>query len=423
MLPGYITKIEGHGVLNIHFKECKARLEVTEGERLFEAVLLGQAATRAPFITSRICGVCPTAHNLASIKAVENALGIKISPIDAELRNLLLAGQIIFSHLLHLFFLVLPDYYQVSSALEIAEKFPAEYHIALNLKRLSDQLLAAIGGRPIHPTLTTVGGFLKYPQKGSLVTLREEIDQVTDEAEDFVKIFAQIQIPQTERQIEYLAMDIGQYQLYDGDIVSTSGKKFTPFSYKSHIKEKVKDYSTAKFGYLSNDGGFLVGALARLTIHKSNKLNPQAKRLFQKYFQEEFSPAKHNPFNNILAQAIELMHFLEEAGKIIDKLLATDIRVVPAKINIPKLSKPNWGIGAVEAPRGTLYHAYEINPDGKIVNADIVTPTVQNLTSIEEDAENLLRTLQLDKKSPNICVRELEMLIRAYDPCITCSVH
>src|SRR3990167_9081841 len=186
MLPEYVTKIEGHGVLNIHFKECRARLEISEGERLFEAVLLGQDATRAPFITSRICGVCPTAHNLASIKAIENALSIKPDPITVELRELMLSGQIIFSHLLHLFFLVLPDYYQVASALKIAKKFPAEYHLALNLKRLSDKLLTTIGGRPIHPTTTMIGGFLKLPDKGELITLKDDIEDVLDEAQDLI---------------------------------------------------------------------------------------------------------------------------------------------------------------------------------------------------------------------------------------------
>lgn len=422
MLPEYITKIEGHGVLNIHFKECKARLEVSEGERLFEAVLLGQDASKAPFITSRICGVCPTAHNLASIKAVENGLGIEIDETTAELRNLMLSGQIIFSHLLHLFFLVLPDYYQVPSALDIAQKFPAEYHIALNLKRLSDKLLTVIGGRPIHPTLTTVGGFLKYPAKGDLITLREDIDEVIDEAQDFVKIFGKISLPHVERSAEYLALDNGRYELYEGDVRSSKGMKFSPLDYKSHIKEKVKDYSTAKFGSLSNDDSFIVGALARITLHGYDKLNPKARALFKEIAKTEFSAKEHNPFNNIFSQAIELMHFLEESAKIIDRLLSNISEQAP-KITISKPSKLTWGIGAVEAPRGTLYHAYEINTDGKISNADIVTPTVQNLTSVEEDAENLLKTLQLDQKSQNICVKELEMLIRAYDPCITCSVH
>lgn len=423
MLPEYITKIEGHGILNIHFKECRARLEVTEGERLFEAVLLGQDAGQAPFITSRICGVCPTAHNLASIKAIENGLNIQISDTAKQLRELMLGGQIIFSHLLHLFFLVLPDYYQVSSALEIAEKFPAEYHLSLNLKRFSDHLLTVIGGRPIHPTLTAVGGFLKYPNKSDLLNLREEIDAVLDEAEDFVKIFAQvITLPQIERESQYLALASGAYTLYDGQVRSSKNLVFAPTEYKSHIKEEVKDYSTAKFGYLG-ESDFLVGALARLALQTHRKLNPKARRLFALYLKEDFTPQKHNPFNNIPAQAIELLHFLEEAAKIIDNLLSSKIETLPTKPDLPKPPRPVWGIGAVEAPRGTLYHAYEIGADGKIINTDIVTPTVQNLTSVEKDAENLLRVLKLDRGTQKVCVQQLEMLIRAYDPCITCSVH
>lgn len=417
-LPEYITKIEGHGILKIHFKECRARLEVEEGERLFEAVLLSQDAARAPFITSRICGVCPTAHNIASIKAVENALDIKVSPVDVELRKLMLSGQIIFSHLLHLFFLVLPDYYQVPSAIEMAEKFPAEYHIALNLKRLSDKLLTIVGGRPIHPTTTTVGGFLKYPQKGELITLKDEIENVLDEAADFVKIFGQISYPRIQRQSEYLCLSNNyEYTVYDGPIISSMGDRFEASDYKKEIKETIKDYSTAKFGSHKNRP-VNVGALSRLALMKE-KLNSKAKEL-----SINFNPnaATNNPFDNIKAQSIEIMHFLEESAKIIDKLLDS-IPETPPKINILKPSRATWGIAAIEAPRGTLYHAYEIDTNGKIINADIVTPTVQNLTSIEADAEALLHALKLDQKDQKVCVQELEMLIRAYDPCITCSVH
>lgn len=417
-LPEYVTKIEGHGVLRIHFKECKARLEVTEGERLFEAVLLGQDATRAPFITSRICGVCPTAHNLASIFAVENALNIQVDELTMDLRKLMLSGQVVFSHLLHLFFLVLPDYYNVPSALALADKFPAEYHLALNLKRLSDHLLTVVGGRPIHPTTTTVGGFIKYPAKGDLVTLQNEIADVLDEAEDFVKIFMEIKYPEYRRQSEYLCLKNDEYDLLGNFIISSSGSQFEPKNYRQEIKETVKDYSTAKFG-THQTKPFNVGAIARVSM-LHDKLNPKAKVLASDFRPD---PQKHNNFENIKAQAIELMHFLEEASIIIDQLLNMEIPEKPSPIQLPKLMQPTWGVGAVEAPRGTLYHAYEIDPNGKIVNADIVTPTVQNLTSVEADAEALLKALQLDQKEHNVCVIELEKLIRAYDPCITCSVH
>ncbi len=417
-LPDYITKIEGHGVLNIHFKECKARLEVTEGERLFEAVLLGQNATRAPFITSRICGVCPTAHNLASITAVEDALKINPDETIIILRKLMLSGQVVFSHLLHLFFLVLPDYYHVPSALDLANKFPSEYHLALNLKRLSDHLLTVVGGRPIHPTTSTVGGFVKYPDKGDLVTLRNEITDVLDEAADFVKIFMEIKYPEYRRQSEYLSLKNDNYDLLGNTVISSSGSQFEPKNYREEIKETIKEYSTAKFGS-HQEKPFNVGAIARVSLFY-DQLNPKAKALAGNFRPD---PQNHNNFENIKAQAIELMHFLEEAALMIDKLLDIDIPEKPPAIMLPKLSQNTWGIGAIEAPRGTLYHAYEIDPNGKIVNADIVTPTVQNLTSIEADAEALLRSLKLDQNKQNVCVVELEKLIRAYDPCITCSVH
>lgn len=417
-LPDYVTKIEGHGVLNIHFKECKARLEVTEGERLFEAVLLGQDAARAPFITSRICGVCPTAHNLASIAAVENAFDLTPDDLTLELRELMLSGQVIFSHLLHLFFLVLPDYYNVPSALALADKFPAEYHLALNLKRLSDHLLTVVGGRPIHPTTTTVGGFLKHPAKGDLVTLQNEINDILDEATDFVKIFMGISYPEYRRESEYLCLKNDTYDLLGKIVISSSGSQFEPQNYRQEIKETIKDYSTAKFGS-HKEKPFNVGAIARLSL-LGEMLNPKAKNLAGNFHPD---PKNHNAFENIKAQAVELMHFLEEANLIISRLLNRDIpeKIVP--ITLGKVSQNTWGVGAVEAPRGTLYHAYEIDPNGKIINADIVTPTVQNLTSIEADAEALLHSLKLDQKNQNICIIELEKLIRAYDPCITCSVH
>lgn len=246
---------------------------------------------------------------------------------------------------------------------------------------------------------------------------------MTSSAEGFVKIFASIEIPLVTRQSQYLAFGSGNYELYNADVVSTSGKKFSPTDYKNHINEKVTNYSTAKFGSLKDGSTFSVGAIARLSIHGAEKLNPRARKLYQENMPDGISAQKHNPFNNIFAQGVEFMHFLEETIKIIDKILAMKIPATAPKITIPKPAKPTWGIAAIEAPRGTLYHAYEIDTNGKIINADIVTPTVQNLTNLEADAEALLKELELENKAQNVCIRELEMLIRAYDPCITCSVH
>ena len=417
-IPDYITKIEGHGILNINFKEQQIQLEIQEGERLFEGVLWDQPAIRAPFITSRICGICPTAHNLASLKAVENALGIEPDEVAINFRKLLLANQIIFSHLLHLFFFVLPDYYNVKNSFELARRWPAEFHIVLNLKRISDKILTLVGGRPIHPTKTTLGGFLSYPSKDELVSLRQEIIDVLDEAQDLINIFIELEYPQILRQTEYLCLDNeNEYSFYEGNIVSSQDDKFPPEDYRDEITEIIKPYSTAKFGQ-RRDKRINVGALARISLHHQH-LNIVAERYFEKIKNRGFSAKTHNPFNNNLAQSIEILHFLEESIKIIDKLLDLSWPNKQEKINIQNPQKLTWGIAAIEAPRGTLYHAYEIGKNGKIINADILTPTVQNLTSIEKDAEELLK-MTGDKKQ---AIKELEMLVRAYDPCITCSVH
>lgn len=417
IIPDYITKIEGHGTLRISFKEERAELWIEEGERLFEGILLERSAKEAPFITSRICGICPTAHNLASLKAIEDGLGIEPDGIVIKFRKLLLSGQIIFSHILHLFFLVLPDFWPARDPSQLARKYPAEFHLALNLKRLSDQILSVVGGRPIHPTLTTLGGFLRWPEKGELVSLVREIEDVTDEAKDLVKIFANLKYPKIIRETEYLSIEEGEdYPLYHGRIVSNKNSSFLPSEYKKEISEKIKPYSTAKFGR-RNKRSFRVGAQARVSLFYQ-RLNPIAQKAL---LESKITFPSFNPFDNNFAQAVEILHFLEEAIKIIYQLLEMKWPKKSFSSFAPKPKTGRWGIGVVEAPRGTLYHAYQIDKEGKIKNADILTPTVQNLSNLEDDAKILLeKTVSLPKEERK---RLLEMLVRSYDPCITCAVH
>src|SRR3990172_9164841 len=154
-----ITKIEGHGSLHVDWEGRKAKLHVVEGERLFEGILVGRTAEEVHWITPRICGVCPIAHNLASVKAVEDALGIIPNPTTIVLRRLMMTGQMIQSHVLHLFFLALPDYIGLDRATELAEKDPKAFGRALRLKEVSDEIAFCVAGRNVHPTTTTIGGF------------------------------------------------------------------------------------------------------------------------------------------------------------------------------------------------------------------------------------------------------------------------
>lgn len=441
MTTEYLAKIEGHGKLKIDFKKGKAKLIIAESERLFEGLLLGRRMEDAPYVTSRICGVCPTAHYLAAVKALENALEIRPSQLTILLRRLMLLAQLIQSHTLHLFFLVLPDYLGVENALDIVKKSPSQFHAVLNIRKTAEKILETIGGRSIHPITPVIGGFSKYPTADKLKALKNEVSSVLDEAIDFAEFFTRIDCPELRLKTQYLALAnfenaaacqlpsnkfiasdfhrilAEKYPLYNGLVISSEGGCFEPSDYKNQIQEKIISDSPAKKGYYRGER-MLVGAIARINLNH-NQLNPLAKEIL---IISKLNPvASYNVFSNIVAQAIEVVHAFEEMLFVLEEILEnySEIKEEKAGFDLPKNSK--WGVGAIEAPRGTLYHAYEITSEGKIKNADIVTPTVQNLSNLEADANQLLKTNFHRSQSEQ--QKLIEMLIRAYDPCITCSVH
>jgi coenzyme F420-reducing hydrogenase alpha subunit len=420
-MNNYITKIEGHGKLNINFAKNIAVLEIDEGERLFEGLLIGRNFTDGPFLTARICGICPTAHHLASTKAIENALGINPSESAIILRKMMLLAQIFQSHNLHLFFLALPDYYHLDSSLDIAKKFPMEFAIVLRLKQLADEILKTIGGRSVHPITPVIGGFAKKISLSKLSNIRNKINQCLDEAENLITIFENLDYPKFENPSEYLALsNLGTknttYPLYSGKIISSDYQWFDENDFDKIFKEEIRPYSTAKFALRDNKPQ-MVGALARLVINHES-LNPLALNRFKKAKIDIFA---QNPFYNNFAQSIEILNCLEEIKNLIEQFLRTPQDIMPKKFKI----KAGKGVGVVEAPRGILYHYYEIDDNAKIKDVNIITPTVLNLANLEKDAQKLiLDQVNLEEPlSKDERTRQIEMLIRAYDPCITCSVH
>jgi len=400
--PDYVAKIEGHGSLKINFKNKKVAFVVEESERLVEGLLLAKDYVKAPFINSRICGICPVAHNLCSWKAIEDAFKIKISPEAIGLREIMMAGQFIKSHLLHLFFLVLPDFAGVKSSIELSSKYPAEFHLMLNIKRVAEKALETVAGSNAFPINTTLGGFITPPDINKLLALKEEIWEVLDEAEDLIKLFSSFKYPQLNSQIQFLTTipENKKYPLYLGKI-------------DKNIKEVVRS-STAKLGVLANNQIVKVGAMARL-IKYSSKLKPLALKQFNQH-----QPNLNNPFNNNLAQAIEILHFLEQLADLIDNLKDKDLKqtlgVKPALIK-----SEAKGQAVVEAPRGLLIHQINLDQQGKILNYNIIPPTQINLASLEQEAQNLVNSYQ--DYQPQALIKTTEKLIRAFDPCITCAVH
>ena len=415
ILNKYICKIEGHGNLKLDYKTGKANLVIDEGERLFEQLVLKRPYDDAPFITARICGVCPTAHVLAAIQAIENAFDIKVNKRIDSLRLALEAGQIIQSHALHLFFLAAPDYLNVTNAVELHHDNPAIYKMALSMKRLGDKVVEIIGGRAIHPVTPAVGGFLSIPENEILRELISDLKGMLPTALETVELFSGFKYPSLKRNTEYLAVK------NDDKIAYIKGNKiFSNTEFESDIDnyayaftENIRVGSNTKYGTRDNHG-FMVGALARLSL-KPDDLNPKALYALRDIWGKKLPT--YNSFHNNIAQAIEIVHLMEEAIK------QLEIAIVNSKelARIPFVVKEGSGVGAVEAPRGTLYHSVRINNDGIITYYDIVTPTVQSLVNLEEDANEMMK--QYSDLSEKELYRQIEMLIRAYDPCITCSVH
>jgi len=434
-MNNYITKIEGHGSLETDWSSGKVELHIHEGERLFEGLLVGRTIEESHWITPRICGVCPIAHNLASLMACEDALShrslgeggvpFKISENTSLLRDLMTCAQMMQSHALHLFFLSLPDYLGIDRGTELHKKNPKAFKSALDIKEVSDEIATIVAGRNVHPTTTTIGGFHKVPTKKELKNLLEKIKKTRKSAEHTLELVSKIEFPELKVDLEFVALS-------SQDNVKT---------YKESITEEIRSYSTAKFGSYKGRT-VMVGALARL-YH--NPLNPPYLKGGNERG-DSVPPLKvrggkgkldfQNPFHNNLAQAIEILMYHEQAEQLLIKLINNPFQ--PPNITPPYSSpydkgrreaKGLIGIGAIEAPRGGLYHEFHFTTTSDVVGesiityANIITPTVQNLTSIEKSAQALLEQCLSRAKSRETIKRLLNMLVRAYDPCITCSVH
>jgi sulfhydrogenase subunit alpha len=410
----YISKIEGHGKLKYSVADNLVRVEIDEGERLFEKLVVGQSYLDIPFIVARICGVCPTAHTLAAIDAIENAFSIETNDSIINLRRALMSGQIVQSHALHLFFLALPDYLGVKSGLELHEKNPRIFKLASSLKGTADRIIEVIGGRAVHPVSPTIGGFLSVPERKDIESLIKEIRSAERLAFEAIDLFANFKYPYLKTKTEYFSLtENGKVDILGNTIMSSDGVDTEISNYNFVFTEKIKSYSTAKFA--EHDGqGMMVGAIARLNLMESCELNKKVQEAIKEF---KIELPLNNSFKNNLAQAIEILHFLEETEKSLTNYLWNK----DERKKVGYRVEAGTGVGAVEAPRGTLYHMYEFDEKGIVTKCDIITPTVQNLTNLEDDCNNYL------KQNKQVTIprreRELEMLIRAYDPCITCSVH
>lgn len=412
----HVTRIEGHASLTVLLAEGKAhsaRLKYEEGARLFEGLLRGRKFFDAPTIASRICGVCPSVHNITALRAVENALGVKVAPGTDRLRRLMILAQWIQSHTLHAFFLALPDYLGAESAISMARDYPEEVAAALQLKKLGNDIVYTIGGRAVHPITTRVGGFSRIPPAASLAGLRERLQEALPQAMKLALLVARLEVPDFSRKTTYLALHRpDEYAYYDGEVCSTEGYCDTAARFCGSVVEDIKPDTAAKAG-LHAGKGFFTGALARVNLSR-DLLNESARAVLD---DSGHTFPNYNTFINTFCQCVELVHAIDESIRLLDDLLAADLKPQPSIFTV----KAGRGVAATEAPRGTLYHSYTLDSEGFIAGDNIITPTAQNLTNIEDDID-LFVNERRDWEASRL-IDGIELLVRAYDPCVSCATH
>lgn len=414
----HVTRLEGHGSILIDVDKGVVKdlkLEIVEANRFFENLVLGIPPHDVPQIVSRICGICCVGHQLAAIKAVENALNLSISPQTRLLRVLLNESQFLQSHALHLYFLAIPDYVGVKSILPLARSHPELIKKALKLKKLANDFTTILGGRALHPMMPTLIGWRKLPDKDKLNHLLQRLKESINDIEEMVSFIKTLSWPDYERQTEYVSLKHpDEYALYEGDIFSSdTGQHISAADYRHVTNEFTVPHSTAKWSRWNRES-YMVGALARVN-NNFTQLHPQAQAVADTL---DLSIPCYNPYKNNVAQMVEIIHCTYHCIDTLEQLLATDLHMEDLEYQAGE----GIGASAIEVPRGILFHEYGFDHEGICNHADAVIPTSQNINNIEQDMHafvpQMLAVMEQDKLAAH-----MEMLLRAYDPCISCSVH
>jgi len=413
-----LARVEGDGGITVTLDGDKVKsvtLDIHEGPRLIEQLVRGMTPADDINVTPRICAICTLSHRYAAIRALEKSLGIT-PPEKAQLtRELMMLGENVESNSLHTFLLALPDFLGYPSAVAMLGDYPEDVTRALRLKKFGNHVMTVTSGRIVHGENPILGGFGKYPSKKHLEEIKAKAQELVPDAIRDVELFGSLKYPKySEADMTFMSVDAprNQYGFAGDSILISNGKKASAEDYKKLTNERVVSHSFAKRSLYQNST-FTVGANARM-VNMGRRLDGEAADLFKKHFDERWT---RNPLMNNLAQAIEMLWSLEHMPDMCDRV---------ASLDDPPIAKPTRqtgsGTGAVEAPRGTLYHHYEVK-DGLIDVADIITPTAQNLDDIEVHMKLTAEKMLAEKKTDEEVKLGLEIVARAYDPCISCATH
>jgi coenzyme F420-reducing hydrogenase alpha subunit len=411
----YLARVEGEGGLFVKLKGDQVtdvKLKIFEPPRLFEAFLRGRHLTEIPDIVARICGICPVAYQMSAVHAIEHAMGVTVDPAIRLLRRLFYCGEWIESHALHVFMLHAPDFLGYPDAIEMARDHRALVEQGLRLKKTGNRIVSLMGGREIHPVSVAVGGFYRVPTENQLAVLGDDLKRALDESVAAVRLLAAFEFPDFEQDYEFVALSHPQeYPFNEGRLVSNKGLDIDVADYESHFVEHQVEHSNALHSLLHGSGSYLVGPLARFNLNYS-RLPDVAQQVAREC---GLTVPCRNPFRSIVVRAVEMVFACWEALGVLREYRQ------PASSRAEVPDRAGVGCAATEAPRGTLYHRYEIDDRGLVRLAKIVPPTSQNQKRIEDDLWRLVS--QLANRPNEEVTWKCEQAVRNYDPCISCATH
>jgi len=411
----YLARVEGEGAMWINFKGGHVdgvKLKIYEPPRFFEAFMVGRRFDEAPDITARICGICPVAYQMSACAAMEDALKVEVPAHIRHLRRLLYCGEWIQSHSLHIYFLHAPDFLGLESAVDLARTDKERLQKGMKLKAAGNAIMRAIGGREVHPVNVRVGGFYSLPDAQMVRELLPVLEEAKEIAADTVRWVAGFDFPEFEEDYEFVALHHPDcYPIESGRIASNRDLDIPARDYEAHFEEIQQPHSNALHSIHKGHGTYMAGPMARFAL-SHDRLSPFARALAS---EARLDAPVRNPFRSIIVRAVEVAYCCDEAIRLIHDYEAKGEACVPVEAGAAT------GYGCTEAPRGILYHRYEMDDHGMIRKAKIVPPTSQNQGQIEQDLWHFgEQYASLDDKSLQW---KCEQAIRNYDPCISCATH
>lgn len=417
----HIARVEGHGNVHVSIEDGKVRdvqMNIVEPARLFESMVVGRPYDKISYIASRICGICSSSHVVTDLLAIEDAFGVEVSDRTRMLRELLVYGSYLQNHASHLFVFAAPDFAEEESLFPLAVTEPELFNGGLVIKALGNELCTKVGGRSIHPITAVVGGFTHEVSPEEYIELADKLRDMRSFAEKVVDVFAAFPVPDIATKGDFLALrEEGHYAVVSGrPCFAKDGFEFDCAQYRDYIEEYQVAHSAAYFSRRRDtQETFAASALARINV-SWNELTREARLAAAK---AGLRPPSLNPYSNNVAQAVELVDVCVRCEAMLRELAEGEGSSEPVDFE-PRAGR---GVGMTEAPRGTLVHDVEFDEAGRVVHANIITPTVHNLSDTEHNVFQVAELLANQGADEGTIRLEVEKLVRAYDPCLSCSVH